>query len=118
MITQVTSKVDLPATASSRSQDVLPKHKPTAEQTAGSDFSFSSPAHRASLEHAVGRVKEVLQQAGSHLQIEVDPDLERVVVKVLKGDSGEVIRQIPPQEVIDLAKDLSEAKGLLLGEHV
>jgi flagellar protein FlaG len=48
----------------------------------------------------------------------VDQDLKRVVVKILKGDSGEVIRQIPPQEVIDLAKNLSGSKGLLFGEHV
>jgi flagellar protein FlaG len=51
------------------------------------------------------------------LQIEVDPDLNRVVVKVLSGESGEVIRQIPPKEVIDLAKNLSGLKGALFGEH-
>lgn len=85
------------------------------EPSHGSDF---SPTDRVALEHAVSKVKEAFQQSGSHLQIEVDPDLNRVVVKVLSGESGEVIRQIPPQEVIDLAKNLSGSKGLLLKEHV
>ena len=58
-----------------------------------------------------------VQQSGSQFQIEVDPDLQRVVVKILKGDSGEVIRQIPPKEVIDLAKSLEGSKGVLFGEH-
>jgi flagellar protein FlaG len=119
MITDVTSKVDLPATASHRGQtDALPRHERTGEQSRGSDFTPTSPTDRSALEQAVGKVRETLQQSGSRLQIEVDPDLKRVVVKVLNGDSGEVIRQIPPQEVIDLAKNLSGLKGSLFGEHV
>jgi flagellar protein FlaG len=48
----------------------------------------------------------------------VDPDLDRVVVKVMDGDSGTVIRQIPQQEVIDLAKRLETPTGLLLHHKV
>jgi flagellar protein FlaG len=51
------------------------------------------------------------------LQFEVDPDLHRVIVKIMNGDSGEVIRQIPPQEVLDLAKNLQASKGLLLKQQ-
>lgn len=119
MITNVTSKVDLPATANRRSPaDALPTNARAAERRHGSDFSPASPAHRVALEQAVGKVRDALQQSGSQLQIEVDQELQRVVVKILKGDSGEVIRQIPPQEVIDLAKNLAKHKGLLFEEHV
>jgi flagellar protein FlaG len=119
MITNVTSKVDLPAAVSQRSQpDAFPVKVKVAGHTHGSDATLASQTHRVELEQAVGKVREALQQSSSQLQIEVDPDLHRVVVKILNGDSGEVIRQIPPQEVIDLAKNLSGAKGLLFGEHV
>ena len=119
MITNVTSKVDLPAAANNRSQPaVQPRTKPVDEHAKSADFSFASPTDRVALEQAVSKVKEAFQQSNSHLQIEVDPDLERVIVKILKGDSGEVIRQIPPKEVIDLAKNLSGAKGALFEEHV
>jgi flagellar protein FlaG len=116
MITNVTSKVDLPAAANNKSQAGVPPRPKPVEGPA--DFSFASPTDRVALEQAVSKVKEAVQQAGSKLQIEVDPDLERVIVKILKGDSGEVIRQIPPKEVIDLAKNLSGVKGVLFGEHV
>jgi len=121
MITNVTSKVDLPASANRRSQtDALPTNEQGQgdEKAHGSDVSLASPAHRVSLEQAVGKVREILQQSESHLQIEIDPDLQRVVVKILNGESGGVIRQIPPQEVIELAKNLSNHKGLLFEEHV
>ncbi len=119
MITDVTSKVDLPTTANRRSQTEAPlTNARVAEHRRGSEFTSASPTQRAELEQAVGKVREALQQSGSHLQIEVDQELHRVIVKILKGDSGEVIRQIPPQEVIDLAKNLANHKGLLFEEHV
>ena len=118
MITNVTSKVDLPAAANNKSQTgVQPRTNPAVEHQQGADFSFGAPTDRVALEQAVSKVKEAFQQSGSQLQIEVDPDLERVIVKILNGDSGEVIRQIPPKEVIDLAKNLPGAKGLLFEEH-
>jgi flagellar protein FlaG len=119
MITNVTSKVDLPTTADRRSQTVaLLIDRRVVEHSRGSDFVSASPAHRLALEQAVDKVRETLQQSGSQLQIEVDQELHRVVIKIVKEDSGEVIRQIPPQEVIDLAKDLANHKGLLFEEHV
>ena len=51
------------------------------------------------------------------LEIEVDPDLHKVVIKILNGESGEIIRQIPAQELLNLAKHLDEPKGLLLRER-
>lgn len=119
MITNVTSKVDLPNTASHRSQaEATTKNIHVNEKTGGSNTVVEPHEHRAVIERAVGKVREVLQQSNSHLQIEVDSDLQRVIVKILSGDSGEVIRQIPPEEVIALAKDLSSKKGLLFEEHV
>lgn len=118
MITNVTSKVDLPAAANNKSQtSVQSRTNPAVEHQQSADFSFASPTDRVALEQAVSKVKETFQQSGSQLQIEVDPDLERVIVKILNRDSGEVIRQIPPKEVIDLAKNLPETKGLLFEEH-
>jgi flagellar protein FlaG len=119
MITDVTSKVDLPANANHRSQtNAYPPNGQGDETVRGSDVRLTSQTDRVALEQAVGKVRASLQQSGSRLQIEVDPDIRRVIVKVLNGDSGEVIRQIPPQEVIDLAKNLSGSKGSLFQEHV
>ena len=69
------------------------------------------------VEQAVARVKEVLRGTTSRLEIEIDPDLHRAVIKILNGESGEIIRQIPSQELLDLAKHLDEPKGLLVRER-
>jgi flagellar protein FlaG len=69
------------------------------------------------LEQAAARVKEVLRGTTSRLEIEIDSDSNKAVIRILNGESGEVIRQIPAQELLDLAKHLDEPKGLLVRER-
>ena len=69
---------------------------------------------------AAARINEALRGTTSRLEFEIDPDLNtmnKVVIKILNGESGEVIRQIPAQELLDLAKHLDDSKGLLVREH-
>jgi flagellar protein FlaG len=74
----------------------------------------TSPPTKDDVEQAAARVKEVLRGTTSHLEIEIDHDLHKAVVKILSGESGEIIRQIPSQELLDLARHLDEPKGLLV----
>ena len=75
------------------------------------------PPTRDQVEQAAARVKEVLSGTTSRLEFEIDPHLNKVVIKILNGDSGEIIRQIPSQELLDLAKHLDGPKGVLVREH-
>jgi len=47
------------------------------------------------------------------LQFKVDREADRIVVSVLDRDTEEVIRQIPPEEVLELSKSLDHMVGLL-----
>ena len=85
---------------------------------AGSGTPVSAPEPtREQAEQAAARVKEVLRGTTSQLEFEIDPDLDKVVIKIRNGESGEIIRQIPAQELLDLAKHLEEPKGLLVSER-
>jgi flagellar protein FlaG len=77
----------------------------------------ASASTREDLERAAVRVKEALRGTTSHLEIEIDHDLQKAVIKVFNGESGEVIRQIPAQELLELAKHLDASKGLLFRER-
>lgn len=74
-------------------------------------------ADRAEIDRAATKVNEVLSQADPQLKIRVDNETERVVVKVVEQESGEVIRQIPPEDLLELEKYLSSPKGLFLQEQ-
>ena len=51
------------------------------------------------------------------LRLEIDEDTGIVVAKVLDSRSGELIRQIPPEEVLDIIKQNQKA-GLLVSREV
>lgn len=71
------------------------------------------------LAKAVQVSNELLAQMGSDLQFGFDEELGRAIVKVIDKRSGEVIRQLPSEEALEVAKALkSLTAGLLLNEKV
>ncbi|GAB1724323.1 MAG: hypothetical protein GDA65_10575 [Nitrospira sp. CR1.1] len=119
MVHEVSNYKDLPAAGIQGSHTGAPPSvEKKAEAPAPEPQETSREAKAKDLDQALSRVREVFQKADSRLEFTVDPDLDRVVVKVMDGDSGTIIRQIPQQEVIDLAKRLETPTGLLLHHKV
>lgn len=65
------------------------------------------------VEGALSKLKEKLQDERRNLDFSVDDSTGEVVVKVLDGESGKLIRQIPSEEVLKLAKQLDDFRSLL-----
>ena len=61
------------------------------------------------------KLKEIFN---TEAQFEIDKDTRMVIVKIKDKDTGEVIRQIPPEVVVKIAKTIDEFLGLLLDERV
>jgi flagellar protein FlaG len=69
------------------------------------------------LRAAVQKLNDYAQSMRRELNFSVDDDTGRTIVKVLDAETHEVIRQIPPEEVLTLAQHLataSEERGNLL----
>ncbi|MNG18736.1 flagellar protein FlaG [compost metagenome] len=65
------------------------------------------------LKTAVQEIEQFVQSVKRNLEFSIDEPSGKVVVKVIASDSGEVIRQIPNEEVLKLANSLSDASSLL-----
>ncbi|CAA2109855.1 flagellar protein FlaG [Variovorax paradoxus] len=68
------------------------------------------------VEHAVREVNAALAVREVGLRFEVDKDTDKLIVKVVDRASGEVIRQIPNEEVVRIARLMSEGNGLLVDQ--
>ena len=66
---------------------------------------------------AVREINTSLQSRSVGLQFELDEDTDKMIVKVVDRASGEVIRQIPSEEVVRIAKVLGKAPGLLVSQE-
>lgn len=66
------------------------------------------------LQHAVDNIAASMNVIQKGLAFKVDEDSGVQVVKVIDVKSGDLIRQIPNEEALDLSQKLSEAAGLLM----
>lgn len=70
---------------------------------------------RRALDQAVTRLSEYVQQARRDLQFSIDDHTGRPVIRVYDAESQELIRQIPPEELLDVVKRLEGGdEGTLL----
>ena len=74
---------------------------------------------------AISRVESFLQGQNRNLTFSIDENTERSVVTVLDSDSGDVIRQIPSEELLVLAERIQELQqdvgsrvGVLINNQV
>lgn len=70
------------------------------------------------IKEAADQINKLIQQFDRNLQFTVDEDTGANVVKVIDGQSKEVIRQMPTEEMLAIAKALDKLQGLLIKDKV
>lgn len=85
----------------------------TDEQTVARAVTPAQEVSREDVEDAVATIQEFVQSVRRNINFAVDDGSGRVVVKVTDSGSGDVIRQIPSEEALKLAENLSEVRSLL-----
>lgn len=73
----------------------------------------ASPMARAQLEQTVADLNEAAQSHRRSLRFSVDEDSGRTVIRVVDLETDEVVRQIPPEEVLNVARHMDESAGAL-----
>ncbi len=68
------------------------------------------------MERLAEEVQRHFKENPSTLDISLDKDLKMIITKVLDANSGEVVRQYPPESVIEVLKYLRSQKGMIVNE--
>ena len=79
-------------------------------------YPYVWPKDRPDLQRTVQDAKGVADAAGANLQFSIDKDSGKTIVKVLDGQTQEVIRQIPSEELVSLARNMTKLEGMLLNQ--
>ena len=82
-------------------------------QTTSASDSTTKPKPEE-LDQAIKAVNEFVKPFNNALNFSVDQESKTTVVKVIDQSTKEVIRQIPSEEMLALAKALDTMKGLLI----
>ncbi|WP_211220728.1 flagellar protein FlaG [Paenibacillus terrigena] len=70
----------------------------------------------AALQKALEKVNKVLKGIETRLEYSVHKTTGDIMVKVINEDTKEVIREVPPEKIIDLVVKLQELSGLIIDE--
>lgn len=71
----------------------------------------SDTASKEQLKEAMNKVSSYMQNVQRNLNFSIDESTGQTVVKVIDAESEEVIRQFPSEEMLALARHLSEMNG-------
>tara|TARA_B100000809_G_scaffold115908_1_gene114065 strand:+ start:245 stop:658 length:414 start_codon:yes stop_codon:yes gene_type:complete len=70
------------------------------------------------LERVAQKLQDFVGEMNKGLEFSVDKDSGRDVIKVIDKNSGDLIKQYPTEEVLDLVAKLSEATGNFINTDV
>lgn len=90
---------------------VAPPAASTNSSGTDSATSEQSSSQKLPLDKALDEINEQMKAWSTQLQFEVDPDVHQVVVSVVDAKSGDVIRTIPSEAVLKIAKMIVNMQG-------
>lgn len=103
--------------------DYLPKRGGVSQQSGKQPLittgnAAPSKTDPKDVKQAALEINQALAALNDHLQFSVDNSTNSTVVKLIDGSTGEVLRQIPPEEVLRLRAYYQDHHGLLVNTDV
>ena len=112
--TRVQSTIEASNTASdnSRSNDGKVVSSTELLHKKSNELSISD----AALQKALEKVNKALKGIDTRLEYSVHKETGDIMVKVINEETKEVVREVPPEKIIDLVVKLQELSGLIIDE--
>jgi len=66
---------------------------------------------QSALEKALAQINAQMEAWATEAQFEIDPDTNRVVVSLKDAKTGEVIKTIPSEAIMQMARTITELQG-------
>lgn len=67
---------------------------------------------------AIDRALKAMQGPTTVLDVSIHEKTHAIMVKVLNKETGELIREVPPEKTLDIVAKMMEIAGLLIDERV
>ena len=77
----------------------------------------SQSTSTAELREAVTKINDFVQNVNRDVRFSMDEGSGRTVIRVLDTDSGDLVRQIPNDEVLAIARRLNEVRDMMIADQ-
>ena len=109
VIRQVSRQVNFDRNIESVRKDIERQAKESVEEATLSN---------EELQKMLQELRRKLDYLNRYLKIDIDDQLEIPVVKVFERDTNRLIRQVPPDYLLELMRRIDQMLGVLLSERV
>ena len=90
---------------------VTPAAATTNSGASDSATSDQSDSQKLPLDKALDEINDQMKAWSTQLQFEIDPNVHQVVVSVVDAETGDVLRTIPSETVLKIAKMIVNMQG-------
>ena len=80
----------------------------------GDGTNRQDPNSLEKVQQAMEEVRKAISPVAQDLLFSIDQDTGKTVIKVMDASTDELIRQIPSEEILSIAKALDKLQGLLI----
>ena len=79
---------------------------------------FDAKEMQKRLEQAIAKLNDQMQQTQRRLGFSVDQETDRIMVRVMNKETGELVRELSPEAVVRMADAVGPIKGGLFDEQL
>ncbi|MGS1107189.1 flagellar protein FlaG [Achromobacter anxifer] len=90
---------------------IVPTAAATNSGASDNATSDQSDSQKLPLDKALDEINDQMKAWSTQLQFEIDPNVHQVVVSVIDAESGDVIRTIPSETLLKIAKMIVNMQG-------
>ncbi len=116
LITTATEAVKMaPVRASTNTKledERLGRHTVVEKNKSGTDDKKKTQS-AADVKKTAEELSHYVEKFSTHISFSIDPERDEPMIIVKDKESGKVIRQIPPKEVVELRKRMEEIAGII-----
>ena len=110
------SDVSNPIEKTTQLREADPRLRTRELKTAGENRAILRKEVQDRVDDVLAYLNNEMRMRSRQLKFGVDRQSNSTVIQVVRTDTGAVIRQIPSQELLDLASNLEKLKGLMFDE--
>jgi len=78
---------------------------------------YEYPLSDKAVIQAIERANEAISIANRRFEYSIHEKTKEIIVKVIDADTDEVIREIPPEKILDMVAKMWELAGILVDER-
>jgi flagellar protein FlaG len=100
------------------SRKTKPKTEPAVSENSSANKREVEKDTRAKIERVAQAMEDYVKSNQRSLRIQVHPGTGDFMVKVISEEDGRVIREVPPEELLNLAAKMEAMIGVLFNDKV